>query len=47
MTAWQKSIGEYWRSALSRILDLHFDVLGVYAGVDTLVINYRNRRGAW
>ncbi|HEU5007585.1 MAG TPA: nuclear transport factor 2 family protein [Jatrophihabitantaceae bacterium] len=39
------AIGAYWTSALERIPDLHFDVLGVYAGVDTLVINYRNQRG--
>lgn len=40
------AIGEYWTSALARIPDLHFEVLRVYAGVDTLVINYRNQRGA-
>ncbi|HTW09322.1 MAG TPA: nuclear transport factor 2 family protein [Acidimicrobiales bacterium] len=26
--------------------DLHFDVVGVYAGVDIVVINYRNQRGS-
>ena len=25
--------------------DLHFDVIGVYRGESTLVINYRNHRG--
>lgn len=25
--------------------DLHFDLLGVYVGVDTIVINYRNQKG--
>ncbi|HZY77521.1 MAG TPA: nuclear transport factor 2 family protein [Jatrophihabitantaceae bacterium] len=39
------AIGAYWASALARIPDLHFEVLGVYAGMDTLVINYRNQRG--
>lgn len=35
----------YWTEGLRRIPDLHFDVVGVYAGVSTLVINYRNQRG--
>ncbi len=35
----------YWTSALTRIPDLHFEVLGSYVGVDTLVINYRNQLG--
>jgi hypothetical protein len=39
------AIAEYWTSALARIPDLHFEVLGVYAGLDMLVINYRNQRG--
>ena len=26
--------------------ELHFEVLGVYQGVTTMVINYRNQRGA-
>ncbi len=35
----------YWTEGLARIPDLRFEVLGVYAGVDTLVINYRNQVG--
>jgi ketosteroid isomerase-like protein len=35
----------YWEEGLRRIPDLHFTVLGVYAGVATLVINYRNQKG--
>jgi hypothetical protein len=35
----------YWTEGLRRIPDLHFELLGVYAGVDTIVINYRNQRG--
>lgn len=35
----------YWTEALSRVPDLHFEVLGVFAGIDTLVIRYRNQRG--
>jgi hypothetical protein len=37
------ALREYWSIALSKIPDLHFEVLGVYAGVHTLVINYRNQ----
>jgi ketosteroid isomerase-like protein len=35
----------YWSAALARVPDLHFEVLGVYAGVDHVVINYRNHLG--
>ncbi len=41
----KEALGEYWREGLRRIPDLHFEVLGVYVGVHTLVINYRNQRG--
>jgi ketosteroid isomerase-like protein len=33
----------YWTTAVQRIPDLHFAVEGVYQGVDTLVICYRNQ----
>lgn len=39
------SIRGYWEQALKRSPDLHFELVGVYAGVDALVINYRNHRG--
>jgi hypothetical protein len=35
----------YWSAALARIPDLHFEVVGTYAGVEHLVINYRNHVG--
>jgi hypothetical protein len=35
----------YWREGLSRIPDLRFDLVGIYLGVDTIVINYRNQNG--
>jgi ketosteroid isomerase-like protein len=35
----------YWEAGLRRIPDLRFELLGVYVGVDTLVINYRNQKG--
>src|SRR5882762_54101 len=39
------ALRDYWAHALKRIPDLHFEVVGVYAGVHTLVINYRNQLG--
>lgn len=37
----------YWAEGLRRNPDLRFAVEGIYAGVDTVVIRYRNqRRGA-
>jgi hypothetical protein len=39
------ALRDYWTTALSQQADLHFDVIGVYRGESTLVINYRNHRG--
>jgi SnoaL-like protein len=36
---------EYWAAGVQRIPDLRFDVVGTYAGVDTVVINYRDQNG--
>jgi hypothetical protein len=36
---------EYWTAGLRVHPDLHFELLGVYAGVSTLVIRYRNEEG--
>src|SRR5215470_15562714 len=36
---------EYWSKALDLLPQLRFQVDGVYAGLDTLVINYRNHAG--
>jgi ketosteroid isomerase-like protein len=38
------ALRKYWTEGLRRIADLRFDVIGVYAGVDTVVINYRNQK---
>jgi hypothetical protein len=35
----------YWAHALSRNPELHFHLLGAYAGINTLVINYRHQTG--
>jgi hypothetical protein len=39
------AIRHYWTEGLRRIPDLHFEVVGFYIGVATLVINYRNQKG--
>jgi len=39
------ALREYWCAALEAVPDLRFDLVGVYAGVSTLVINYRNQKG--
>ncbi len=39
------ALREYWTFALGRIPDLRFELVGVYAGISTIVINYRNQVG--
>ena len=41
----REALRAYWAEGLRRIPDLRFEVLAVYAGVDTVVVNYRNQRG--
>ena len=36
----------YYAEGLRLTPELHFEVIGVYQGVNTIVINYRNHRGA-
>jgi ketosteroid isomerase-like protein len=40
------ALRRYWAEGLRRIPDLRFEVVAVYVGVETVVINYRNQRGA-
>lgn len=39
------ALRDYWTRALQRIANLRFAVEGVYEGVDTVVIAYRNQDG--
>ncbi len=39
------ALRDYWALALKLIPDLRFTVEDVYAGLDVVVINYRNQRG--
>jgi ketosteroid isomerase-like protein len=41
----KRAIRDYWRRGVDLIPDLHFEVVGVYLGLSTLVINYRNQKG--
>jgi ketosteroid isomerase-like protein len=38
------ALRDYWTTALSQQANLHFELIGVYSGESTLVINYRNHR---
>jgi ketosteroid isomerase-like protein len=40
------AVREYWAAGLAAMPDLHFEIVDVYAGIDTVVINYRNQNGA-
>jgi hypothetical protein len=39
------AIRDYWARALTRMPELRFELLGVYAGVGVIVIHYRNQAG--
>ena len=41
----KQAVRDYWNYALTRISDLHFELVDVYAGTDTLVLHYRNQLG--
>ena len=39
------ALREYWAEGIRRIPDLRFEVVALYTGISTLVINYRNQAG--
>ncbi|WP_156764110.1 nuclear transport factor 2 family protein [Mycobacterium sp. 852002-50816_SCH5313054-b] len=39
------ALRDYWTRALQRVANLRFAVEGVYEGIDTIVIAYRNQDG--
>jgi ketosteroid isomerase-like protein len=41
----KQALRTYWSAGVRLIPDLRFEVLAVYAGINTLVINYRNQAG--
>jgi ketosteroid isomerase-like protein len=42
----KEALRRYWTAALARNPGLHFEVTAVYAGIQTLVIAFRNQDGA-
>lgn len=40
------AVGDYWRTALERIPDLHFELLDVFIGADSVALHYQGARGA-
>ncbi|MDA8355525.1 MAG: nuclear transport factor 2 family protein [Actinomycetota bacterium] len=40
------ALRNYWTLALEANPDLHFELVGTYAGIDTIVMHYRNQQGA-
>jgi uncharacterized protein (TIGR02246 family) len=45
ITRGKDALRSYWTTALSKIPELHFDLVAVYVGVDTVAVNYRNQAG--
>ena len=41
----KEALRKYWSAGVRLIPDLRFEVLAVYVGISTLVINYRNQDG--
>lgn len=41
----KQALRDYWTRAIDRLPALHFTLLGVYAGLDTIVIRFANERG--
>lgn len=39
------ALRSYWERAREGNPDLHFGLVGVYAGIDTVVLNYENQLG--
>lgn len=38
-------MGAYWSAALQRQPHLHFELLGLYCGADSLLLHYQGPRG--
>ncbi len=41
----KRAVGDYWRSALALMPTLHFELIEVLAGVDSVIIYYQGVRG--
>ena len=41
----KQAVTEYWQKALNQLPDLHFELIKVLAGADSIIIYYRGHRG--
>lgn len=41
----KQALRQYWQTALEHAADLHFELTALYAGVDSLLIGFRNQHG--
>ena len=41
----RQAIMEYWTYALSQNAKLHFEIIGIFTGVDCVLIRFRNEEG--
>lgn len=41
----KENVGAYWAKALERLPDLHFDLITILWGVDTITLYYTGHRG--
>jgi hypothetical protein len=41
----KRAVGEYWRRALERAPNLHFELVETLAGIDSVVLYYKGARG--
>lgn len=41
----RQAVGEYWQAALARMPELHFELISLLSGVDSLVLHYRSVGG--
>jgi hypothetical protein len=39
------AVGTYWAKGLQRLPNLHFELITVFAGINSMVIHYKNDRG--
>lgn len=41
----KEALRGYWQEGLRQIPDLRFELVDLYVGIDTVVVNYRNQAG--
>lgn len=41
----KKAVGRYWKKALELTPHLHFELIGIYLGADSIILHYEGPRG--